>query len=66
MALALRYEPYGARIFADAASLQNSGSPLLLSELRTRYPAAISRAAAAAEGTAAAGALRRAFLDAAP
>ena len=64
VALALRYRPYGARLFATQAALAAAGVPLR--ELGTRFPGAVSAADVAAEGAAAADSLRRAFINADP
>ena len=62
VALALRYSPYGARLFATQAALAAAGVPL--GELAARFPGAVSAADVAAEGAAAADSLRRAFINA--
>ena len=64
VALALRYSPYGARLFATQAALAAAGVPL--GELAARFPGAVSTADVAAEGAAAADSLRRAFINADP
>ena len=64
VALALRYSPYGARLFATQAALAAAGVPL--GEIGARFPGAVSAADVAAEGAAAADSLRRAFIHADP
>ena len=65
VALALRYLPYGCRLFADVTLSDTSPPPLLLGDIATEFPLAMPRRAVASEGAAAVSNLRRAFRDAA-